>query len=550
LTSVPAANLTGSVPSGTLPANLQVLNTNNGVNLTNIQATALPTKLQVLNSNNAVNLTNIQAAALPANLQTLNGNNAVNLTNVNAATLGGLASTSFWKTTGNAGTTPGANYFGTSDNQALMLDVNGAQAFELVPGTNGQPNLIGGVSNSIDSSDYGTTIAGGSANGIQANAYQAFIGGGYQNTIQSNAVLSFIGAGQSNVTYSGWSVISGGNGNIIGSGTLGSTIGGGYLNTNSANYATVPGGYKNEASGKYSLAAGQMAIAQDPGTFVWADSQNGTFSSSSSNQFLVRALGGVGINSTNPETQLHVSGPSGASIRITGPGGNGNTVSFDLSTYDATTNAPAARIQATDNNYSDDLDIMTKISGASNNALVSRLHITSSSGDVGIGTTSPDSLLTVNGTADKPGGGSWTTFSDARLKNIGAKFTRGLEALDEIQPVHYHYKADNPLKLPSNLDYVGVVAQQLQSAVPEAVERNKDGYLTINNDPVFWTMVNAIKELNQKWESEAKKRDAEIAKLKERADKVDALEKQLNELKQMVQALAEKKPVSSMAPLP
>ena len=34
-------------------------------------------------------------------------------------------------------------------------------------------------------------------------------------------------------------------------------------------------------------------------------------------------------------------------------------------------------------------------------------------GEVGIGTTSPDALLTVNGTADKPGGGSWSTFSDA-----------------------------------------------------------------------------------------------------------------------------------------
>jgi hypothetical protein len=37
--------------------------------------------------------------------------------------------------------------------------------------------------------------------------------------------------------------------------------------------------------------------------------------------------------------------------------------------------------------------------------------------NVGIGTTTPDNLLTVNGSAGKPGGGSWGTFSDGRLKN-------------------------------------------------------------------------------------------------------------------------------------
>jgi hypothetical protein len=147
-------------------------------------------------------------------------------------------------------------------------------------------------------------------------------------------------------------------------------------------------------------------------------------------------------------------------------------------------------------------------------------------GNVGIGTTSPDSLLTVNGSADKPGGGSWGTFSDTRLKDIGKSFTHGLEALDCIQPVHYHYKSNNPLKLPSKPEYVGVVAQQVQQAVPEAVERNKDGYLVVNNDPIIWTMLNAIKELNQKVdekEARIRKQDAENAELKARLDKLEQL---------------------------
>jgi FtsZ-binding cell division protein ZapB len=134
-------------------------------------------------------------------------------------------------------------------------------------------------------------------------------------------------------------------------------------------------------------------------------------------------------------------------------------------------------------------------------------------GYVGIGTGTPDALLTVNGTADKPGGGSWNTFSDGRLKDVGAKFTHGLADLARIQPVHYHYKTDNPLNLPSQPEYVGVVAQQVQPAIPEAVQPNKDGYLTVNNDPIIWTMVNAIKELNQNLADGSQNSEVRIQKL-------------------------------------
>ena len=50
-------------------------------------------------------------------------------------------------------------------------------------------------------------------------------------------------------------------------------------------------------------------------------------------------------------------------------------------------------------------------------------------GRLGIGTTAPDSPLTVNGNASKPGGGSWNAFSDIRLKNIRGTFNTGLKAV-------------------------------------------------------------------------------------------------------------------------
>ena len=122
-----------------------------------------------------------------------------------------------------------------------------------------------------------------------------------------------------------------------------------------------------------------------------------------------------------------------------------------------------------------------------------RMRITSI-GRVGIGTTAPDQLLSVNGDASKVGGGSWQNFSDERLKSIKGEFTRGLNALMQLQPVRYRYLTNNALGLKSEGEFVGFGAQSVQNVIPEAVSTSDSGYLMVNNDPIIWTMLNAIKE--------------------------------------------------------
>jgi hypothetical protein len=115
-------------------------------------------------------------------------------------------------------------------------------------------------------------------------------------------------------------------------------------------------------------------------------------------------------------------------------------------------------------------------------------------GRVGIATTAPTDTLSVNGTASKPGGGSWAIFSDERLKTIKGNFDTGLKAVLQLQPIRYEYKRNNALKLNSSGEHVGFGAQAVQRIIPEAVTRNDQGYLMVNNDPILWTMLNAIKE--------------------------------------------------------
>ena len=115
-------------------------------------------------------------------------------------------------------------------------------------------------------------------------------------------------------------------------------------------------------------------------------------------------------------------------------------------------------------------------------------------GNVGIGTTSPDSLLSVNGSADKPGGGSWGTFSDGRLKTLNGSFNSGLSQVLKLHPIRYRYKPDNAMGIRDTDEHIGVVAQDVQRVIPEAVTENSKGYLLVNNDPIIWSMLNAIKE--------------------------------------------------------
>jgi hypothetical protein len=162
---------------------------------------------------------------------------------------------------------------------------------------------------------YNSVIGGGRYNVIQTNALWSVLAGGTESTIGSNAFFAVIGGGAGNRVNESGSTIAGGQINSIGvyadhafigggeyNSIVGSyflpvyaTIGGGYGNTVQTNtsYAAIPGGYSNSVAGSYSFAAGNQAQANHDGSFVWADSQNAPFASTTSNQFNVRAAGGV-----------------------------------------------------------------------------------------------------------------------------------------------------------------------------------------------------------------------------------------------------------------
>ena len=100
---------------------------------------------------------------------------------------------------------------------------------------------------------------------------------------------------------------------------------------------------------------------------------------------------------------------------------------------------------------------------------------------------------TINAENIHVGGGSNFYNSDSRLKNVGEKYTAGLEELKKLDFYHYTFKDDK-----DNTPLVGVMAQDLQKVFPDAVTKGEDGYLRIRLEDMFYAVINAVKELDSK----------------------------------------------------
>jgi hypothetical protein len=367
--------------------------------------------------------------------------------------------------------------------------------------TAGRATVSGGYQN--DASDVEATVAGGqfnTASGAQsvvaggehnlASGWRSVISGGYGDT--ASAMYTTVSGGRNNVATVAHATVGGGAENRATNNST--TVAGGYQNQASGYNSTVSGGIQNSATGYgsmvaggaynhaggvWSYAAGYRAKAIHDGTFVWADSTEADFSSTAADQFLIRASGGVGIGTASPGQQLDID--LGHMI-VQGPG-----------SFDSNGEEGIVFLGSVHHYIKGVYGFGVKIGTYAAGDVVSIEEI---SGNVGIGTTNPQGYkLFVDGTAAKPGGGTWDNPSDIRLKRVNAAYECGLSEISQLTPTHYNYREGNELGLPTQREYVGLVAQDVQNVIPDAVSENEQGYLMLNSDPIIWAMLNAIKEL-------------------------------------------------------
>ena len=120
------------------------------------------------------------------------------------------------------------------------------------------------------------------------------------------------------------------------------------------------------------------------------------------------------------------------------------------------------------------------------------------SGNVSIGTTTPDAntQLQITGTARKPGGGSWASSSDRRLKKNIHTLTGSLDRLLRLRGVTYEWRdPENHGNMVGAI--MGMIAQEVREVFPEWVGTDGKGFLTLGFIGFEALTVEAVRELNE-----------------------------------------------------
>lgn len=294
-----------------------------------------------------------------------------------------------------------------------------------------------GVNNTIQGTF--TNIAGGSTGLTRYNTH-ASIGGGYANT--SAGITSHVTGGNTNYAESHYTTMIGGQSNsgrgvVVGGQNndanyyLGPAIIGGYSNTTNNNYSVVIGGESNTAHVNYSTVSGGSNNLNQ-GSCSWVGGHNMRINSAANFSFVWGNL--------------------------------------------AAQNDPAVAPFNNPNQF---------LIWGDGNASGDRLHV---QGNTEItGTFSIGDPAGTNYTLD-PVTGLWTS-SDLRLKNIVGSYDSGLDEILRLKTYNYTYKKDKKKQV-----VTGVIAQDLQEVLPQAVMQGKK-HLIINKDPIFYALLNSIKEL-------------------------------------------------------
>jgi hypothetical protein len=338
-----------------------------------------------------------------------------------------------------------------------------------------------------------STVAGGYLN--TASLHQATVGGGFVNT--ASGLQATVSGGGNNTASGTYATVGGGSVNT--SSGFGATVSGGAQNSSAAQYATmggggynlssgyaatVPGGTFNTAGGDYSLAAGYRAKANHAGTFVWADSTFADFASTANNQFLIRAAGGVGINTNNP---------NGAALAVHG------VVTASSSVTEAFEVRGAAAGYA----------LQDRVTGAAG-----RWSMFASDGTLGFYSASAG---TTRMWVDPAGIVNALFFNNTSDRNLKEKFTpvSAREVLDKVAALplsEWNYKADTGSR------HLGPMAQDFRAAFGLGTDERH--IATVDADGIALA---AIQGLNQKLTEELTRRDTENAELKVRMERLEQL---------------------------
>jgi hypothetical protein len=146
---------------------------------------------------------------------------------------------------------------------------------------------------------------------------------------------------------------------------------------------------------------------------------------------------------------------------------------------------------------------------ASSSSVASEIVICTGGGPTGKGASTGYIYPNGGGVYQGNNGATWSVTSDQRLKKNIVDNNVGLEKITAIQVRNFEYRlpeeVDAELKptdaIKKEGTQLGVIAQELQLVIPECVKTESTGVMSVDADNLTWYLVNAIKELDAKFEA-------------------------------------------------
>ena len=236
-----------------------------------------------------------------------------------------------------------------------------------------------------------------------------------------------------------------------------------------------------------------LGYAGEYGVRLWRDTSNDALKidAGGATRVTVDADGRVGIGTTSPAQPLHVNGI----VRAT--------------RFEDTNTAYYVDPASSSNLNAANFAGQTTIGGSTiilnpgaNNSYFNGFCVGIGTGAVGL-----DAKFQVGWQGDGTGGlaNGWATFSDERYKEDLVPVDHALDRVDAITGYYFRW-------IDSDSDrQVGVVAQEVEAVLPEAVATGADGSKSVDYGKITALLVEAVKELS-----------AENARLNERLDALEA----------------------------